>query len=286
MTNKNNKFLDNLKTDWKEVQTGEILEVMGKGKRTKKSRLVQVASKGSGWGASHVPVLAMNDYDLQHGEPSAWGRETKAIVHVQTKRTKNEFINQDFCQFCGDGGVMIECPRCPISVHSSCCGLKTEDFQSCTHHRCVLCSKTANGAGGLIYRCQSCPNAYCPDCLPTEPYRQLGINVPRFEKLGFVGNPLYYYIHCSKQCEEVAISEFGFEADASKSKCPASMDVTYAFGNDAMDVKDMAKMFKEKAEGTWGKKKLPQKLPPHNPGSRSSGRKRVPTLKASTAASL
>jgi SWI/SNF-related matrix-associated actin-dependent regulator of chromatin subfamily A member 5 len=270
------KLLDKLKQDWKEATTGESLDDLGKGKRDRKSRLIQVKSNGSGWGTSHVPVLAMNDYDLQSGEPSSWGRETKKIVSVQQKRAVNIFVNQDFCQICGDGGLLIECPRCPVSVHADCCGLKPHEFSACTHHHCIMCSKTSAGAGGLLYRCQSCPNAYCPDCMPGQPHRYLGTNVPRFEDLGFEGNSLYYYIHCSSQCEDVAKEEFGFRVHASDPKCPPSLDVTYAFGKDALDIKDLANKFKEAADG--------RSSPPRGGKSvsadgASSPQKRTPTAK-------
>lgn len=183
---------------------------------------------------------------------------------------------------CGDGGKLIECPRCPISVHEACCGLKLHEFQCCTHHHCVMCEKTAGGGGGLLYRCQSCPNAYCPDCIPAEPFRYLGHDIPRFEKLGFKGNPLYHYIHCSEQCEEVAKAEFKFKVDSTKPKLPSAMNVGYAFGKDAMDVKDMAKMFKEKALGIWQDPNKKQS-PPRIPGERVSPRKRSPTPKVSAA---
>ncbi len=277
-----NKFLDNIKSDWKELQTGQSIEEMGKGKRNRKSRVLQVEGMGSGYGSAHVPVLAMNNYDLQSGEPSSWGRETKKVVAVQKKKKVVKFINQDFCQMCGEGGLLIECGRCPISVHAHCCGLQPHEFQCCTHHHCIICDKGPSGSGGLIYRCQSCPNAYCPDCLPSEPHRFLGTNVPRLEKLGFTGNPLYYYIHCTEQCEEVAKAEFKFKVDATKPKCPPTMNVSYAFGKDAMEVKDIAKMYKEKALGVWqGDKK---KSPPRVSGSRVSPRKRSPTAAAAAAA--
>ena len=157
-----------------------------------------------------------NDYDLQSGEPSVW-RETKKSTFAPKKKKVNDFINQDFCQACGDGGELILCPRCPVSIHAHCCGLHPDDFQCCNHHHCVPCGKNAVGAGGLLYCCQSCPSAYCPDCLPSgKAVRFLGTNVPRFEKLGFDGNALYQYIHCSKQCEEVAKATFGFKVDATK----------------------------------------------------------------------
>ncbi|KAL9186892.1 hypothetical protein ACHAXT_010612 [Thalassiosira profunda] len=274
------KFLDNLKDHWKEAQTGVAPEELGKGKRNRKSRLLQIEGNGSGYGASHVPVLAMNNYGLLEGEPSAWGRETKKWKSApQKKKKEKEWVNQDFCQMCGDGGMLIECPSCPVSLHSSCCGLTAKDFASCSHHRCVSCNKSSGAAGGLLYRCESCINAYCPDCMKGELYRYLGICPPRFEKLNFHGNALYQYIHCSKQCEEVAKIEFGYSPEKSKPKCPPAMDVAYAFGKDAMDPKDMAKMFKEKAMGVWDKKKSP----PRVPGSRVSPRKRSPTAVASAA---
>lgn len=272
-----NKMLDNLKSEWMQAQTGETEDEMGKGKRNRKSRLLQIASNGSGWGQSHVPVLAINDYDLQSGEPSVW-RETKKSKIVPQKKKVNNFINQDFCQICGDGGLLIECPRCPVSVHSACSGLHPDDFQCCNHHHCITCGKNANGAGGLIYRCQACPNAYCPDCMPAGNIRFLGTNVPRFEKLGFTGNNLYQYIHCSKQCEEVAKAEFGFKEEAIKPKVPRKLDVSYSFGANAMDVKDMAKMYREKAMGVWqsntpskGARNSPRMTP--SKGARSSPRK-------------
>lgn len=103
--------------------------------------------------------------------------------------------------------------------------------------------------------------------------------MPRFEKLGFQGNPLFFYIHCSKQCEEVAKAEFGFKLEKTKPKLPSTMNVSYAFGKDAMDVKEMSTMFKEKAVGTWVDPK--KKSPPRAAGARASPRKRSPKPKGS-----
>jgi SWI/SNF-related matrix-associated actin-dependent regulator of chromatin subfamily A member 5 len=276
--NSKGKLLNKLKQDWKMLQTGESLDDMGKGMRERKSRLIQVKSNGSGWGTTHVPVLAMNDYDLQSGEPSSWGRETKKVVSIKKKKVVNDYVHQDFCQICGDGGLLIECPRCPVSVHVHCCGIEPGNFECCTHHHCAMCNKTALGAGGLLYRCQSCPNAYCPDCIPGEPHRYLGTNVQRFEELGFTGNSLYYYIHCSQQCEEVARVEFGFKMDASNSnKCPPSLDVTYAFGKDALDIKGLAKVFKEAAEVKMSSLGVNERVSTERS---SSPQKRTPTVKA------
>jgi len=273
---KKNKFLDKIKTDWKELSTGVSLDDMGKGRRAKKNRLIQVESNGSGWGTKCVPVLKTNDYELNQGEPSSWGRETKAIQVVETKKAKVVFDNQDFCQICGEGGgEMILCPRCPVSVHSICCGLHPDDFQSCSHHKCTKCFKGVSGAGGLIYRCEACPNAYCPDCLPDEFVRHLGQTIPRFEELGFEGNPLYLYVHCSKQCEAIAKSELGFNPDSAKPQLPSKMDVSYAFGSDALDVKSLNSMFKEKGQGASTLPAPPAGTPSPRKGSRVSPRRAI-----------
>lgn len=136
-----------------------------------------------------------------------------------------------------------------------------------------------------MYRCQSCPVAFCPDCLPdTDEIRFLGKDIPRFEKLGFVGNSLYHYIHCSAQCEEVAKAEFGFKPDAAVPKCPKKIDVTYAFGDDALDVKGLANLFKEKAAGRLSpNKKSPQKKTA-TPSKRSPRRSPVAPQAAAAAA--
>ncbi|EED91491.1 SWI/SNF related, matrix associated, actin dependent regulator of chromatin, atpase-like protein, partial [Thalassiosira pseudonana CCMP1335] len=55
-----------------------------------------------------------------------WKETKKGVAPkpVPSKKGKGPvFINQDFCQTCGDGGELILCPRCPVSVHSKCCGM-------------------------------------------------------------------------------------------------------------------------------------------------------------------
>ena len=105
--------------------------------------------------------------------------------------------------------------------------------------------------------------------------------MPRFEKLDFQGNRLYYYIHCSAQCEEVARVEFGFRVDNLKPKLPPSIDVTFAFGKDALDVKDLAKKFKEVEEVKLSAVASPTRTrPPGSAYGASSPRKRTPSAKA------
>jgi len=246
--------ISRLKQVWKGYNEDDI-ENMGKGKRVKKSRIVNFDGIGSGYGAKHVPVLAMNNYDLLTGEGSVWEKEAKrnkqVCVPVEKKpritffsKTQNH-DNQDFCQACGDGGMLILCPRCPIAIHERCCGITADQFMSCSHHRCTGCGKNQNEAGGLLYPCQSCIQAFCEDCVPKTGVRYLGSDIPRFEALGHEGVSRVHYIHCSEQCENVAKIEFGFKVSEAgeKEPSPPTIDVSYAFGKSALSAEDVVKKF-------------------------------------------
>lgn len=129
---------------------------------------------------------------------------------------------------------MVCCGRCPCSVHLKCVGLKrAKDFQSCLHHRCAGCGKNRQSAGGLLYPCQACANAYCEDCLPKQGVTYLE-NVPRFDALGLdSANSKVVYIICSDQCHRVSKQEFGFVhklSNGAKRKCPKAIDVSFGFG--------------------------------------------------------
>ena len=89
------KNLEGIAHLWAEIRTLDK-------KRARKSRLVQLDGKGSGYGAS-VPVLASNNYELLKGESSVFDRElitsNKVNFEVQKKKYKGQqFENQDFCQ--------------------------------------------------------------------------------------------------------------------------------------------------------------------------------------------
>ncbi|KAL3922948.1 MAG: hypothetical protein SGILL_001931 [Bacillariaceae sp.] len=229
---------------WQSIQAIE-----GK-KREKKSRLVMVKGIGTGYGKAHVPVLASNNYELASGESSVFGRELKrnqkklAAVPAKKKRT---FENWKWCQVCLDGGNLVCCPRCPVSLHLKCCGIKrSKDFLSCMHHRCATCSKNLVEAGGLLYPCAVCPWAYCGDCLPktNKGFRILGEN-SRWEDLGFDSTKHAVYIHCSAECEKYAKIEYKWKPPKTKRICPEPLDVSYNFG-----VKCNMMESNEKVEGT------------------------------------
>jgi hypothetical protein len=99
---------------------------------------------------------------------------------------------------------------------------------NCSHHRCSQCNKNTEAAGGLLFACESCPQAYCEDCRPTGS-RILG-HSERFKELGFTTNRTVY-IHCSDICNDVAKIEFHWkEPSLDKIPCPPTLDVSDHFG--------------------------------------------------------
>lgn len=218
------------------LDMGQITDMWKK--RQRKNRIKMVDGMGSGYGSRSVPVLASNDYDLESGEKSVFDRELKGRSQVYKKEKKTrQFEDQDFCQVCGDGGSLICCPRCPISLHPKCVGLKnTKNFLHCPHHHCSVCSKSASAVGGFLFPCSTCPNAYCEDHLPTGA-RTLDDGCERMEALGFTFNQ-GVYVHCSSQCEHIAKTEFNWMPPSKKkarARCPPALDISSNFGGEVDD---------------------------------------------------
>ena len=203
-------------------------------KRERKSRLVTLDGRGSGYGTA-VPVLASNNYDLLNGETSVFNRELKGRsgdYSVTKKKKERLFGEQDFCQYCGGGGELLVCPSCPVCVHAKCAGLPSDRsnyFFLCSHHSCTVCGKNRTDAGGILFLCQSCPGSFCDDCLPQGDDVRFLDKCDRFEALNY-SNKNDCYIHCSKTCENVAKIEFGWVPPRERKKeCPTTFDVSYAF---------------------------------------------------------
>eukprot|EP00814_Leptocylindrus_danicus_P001063 CAMPEP_0116029408 /NCGR_PEP_ID=MMETSP0321-20121206/16124_1 /TAXON_ID=163516 /ORGANISM="Leptocylindrus danicus var. danicus, Strain B650" /LENGTH=557 /DNA_ID=CAMNT_0003503783 /DNA_START=128 /DNA_END=1802 /DNA_ORIENTATION=- len=226
---------------------------MVQGKRKKKSRVMLVAAEGSGYGSATVPVLSANNYDLNNGESSVFERELRgrgrskdSIAAAPKKASKKEqlFLHMSECQICGEGGTIFMCPCCPVGVHAECLGYDKrkgqytkenfgKSFFSCTHHRCSECLKNRQHAGGILYPCQSCANSYCEDCLPPES-RILAPGHRFEEEFRFdCRQKGFRYINCSKQCEDYAISEFGWKPPPTFKDqdrvCPPLLDIGWAF---------------------------------------------------------
>jgi len=208
---------------------------LGEGwKRERKQRIVMIHGKGSGYGASMVPVLKSNNYDLENGERSVFEQELKHLKKdLVSKNSIPTFEHQDHCQSCGVGGELILCRKCPIAMHVACAGFANLDqvsnAWSCSHHRCTVCDKNTSAAGGLLFRCQSCVNAYCEDCHPTN---SMLLHSPhRMEDMGYDAGSVACYVNCSDQCTQVAKADFGWEEDHldSEQLIIKEIDVSHAF---------------------------------------------------------
>lgn len=96
------------------------------------------------------------------------------------------------------------CDNCCCSYHPECVGLDPDNIPSfnwnCPQHECAECGRKAASAGGLLFRCVSCPQAFCEDHLPVtskllkgwEPYQALGQVQPKQA----------CFCYCSSGCQE------------------------------------------------------------------------------------
>jgi hypothetical protein len=224
------------------------VQAQQKQKRQRQNRIIQVHGLGSGYGSKTVPVLRENDYELATGERSVFeqelgGREGDCqygnVGHTHPKGGV-DFEWQSVCQVCGDGGSLVCCPRCPVSVHLKCVGMKSpKEFVSCSQHHCTICHKSTSDAGGWMFRCSCCPSAYCDDHLPKE--ARILETCPRMEALGYHMKH-GVYVHCSPMCENVAIQDFDWvpPETLARDPCPPPLDVWSFYGGEIDDCTDHA----------------------------------------------
>ncbi|KAJ3067099.1 hypothetical protein HDU99_003626, partial [Rhizoclosmatium hyalinum] len=67
----------------------------------------------------------------------------------------------------------------------------------CPQHECCVCERKTQDAGGLLFRCGTCSNSYCEDCLPVdEDIVEIGEQLPAFEELNYGPINQAYYIKC------------------------------------------------------------------------------------------
>ena len=233
------------------------LQVMNS-KRAITNRILMTKQEGSGYGRALVPVLSVNNYDLESGELSVFSRELKAKPYkAQIKRNVEQISLESHldCQVCGEyGGKLISCTRCPVAVHPTCVGLNSiVDKEgnpiklTCSHHQCVTCGKKRNSAGGILFPCHSCDKSFCEDCLPPENdgFRVLYTCPSRFVRKGFSHTRSgHIYIHCSHECEKYAKQYLNWKPPSyvrSDRSCPSPLDVNWAFSN--IEKKEPSKTF-------------------------------------------
>ena len=129
-----------------------------------------------------------------------------------------KFEHEDWCNYCRDGGELVMCYRCPRGTvlhramastlltslgpvfHPKCHGVSKAHvartpMMLCSQHSCSMCFRNTGDAGGMLfrcvlpcvgtfavgidrYRCQTCPQAFCEDCLPEDDIDAIGDTLP------------------------------------------------------------------------------------------------------------
>ena len=174
--------------------------------RKKKSRVETIRVDGVG----QVNILKE---DMGGTAPE----DEKALRSFQSLSTHQkagrDYEHSQLCLSCWDGGDLVLCDHCPSAYHLGCLNIKQEDTKgiwSCPHHSCSVCFRKAGAAGGLLFRCQMCPKAYCEDHLPVG--ADIVKTCKRFEALGYNQPRSGCYIFCGSACVAFA-KKSGFATD-------------------------------------------------------------------------
>jgi len=172
------------------------------GKREKKSRIMKVGT--------HT-ILKENNYEVNENR-YVYGDDDNSMVIEKPERNLQiagrDYDHDSLCLHCWQGGDLICCDGCPAVFHPNCLGLSPKETERltklkrwmCPHHRCLECNKNSAAAGGLLFRCEVCSNAFCEDHLPIDADLLGGCD--RFENLGMRKPSQACYIHCSKDCHD------------------------------------------------------------------------------------
>ncbi|KAG6849128.1 hypothetical protein H0H93_011075 [Arthromyces matolae] len=119
------------------------------------------------------------------------------------KKVKKKFESEEWCNHCRDGGEVILCPRCPrgeLLFFLANQGLTKAELRhpsaSCSQHSCAECHRSTADCGGMLFRCRTCPQAFCEDCLPEGDLDAIGETLPELLLLDFGATTSAYYIKC------------------------------------------------------------------------------------------
>ncbi|KAJ3209128.1 hypothetical protein HDU82_001372 [Entophlyctis luteolus] len=134
----------------------------------------------------------------QTAKPSL--NETKGSS--ENGKSRKGFEHQEACIVCDEPGHVVLCSGCPRVVHPKCVGsslraLERQVLYFCPQHYCCICERKTQDAGGLLFRCGTCANAYCEDCLPVDDdITEIGESMPQLVELGYGPVNQAYFITC------------------------------------------------------------------------------------------
>ncbi|KAF8421661.1 SNF2 family N-terminal domain-containing protein [Tirmania nivea] len=133
----------------------------------------------------------------------------ETIFSEPVKKKRDPFEHQDYCQVCFDGGTISLCSGCPRAYHVGCLPprYKTKakntilDRFYCPQHQCADCDQKTSNAGGMLFRCRWCENAYCEDCMDWDGTNLLGDNLVEMDLMQYGEQSTVHWIKCV-QCIE------------------------------------------------------------------------------------
>jgi len=184
---------------WKKHNRLEPADIMV-GKRDRAARVVNV-------GGHMVLKESINTGEGEavktiSGSADAKAKRSREETQRQNSKKPRDWIHDDTCFFCHDGGTIITCSRCPRSYHPKCVGMtstqvKRATMWTCPQHHCMECFRNTADAGGLIYRCVTCPVGFCEDHLPQEDKLEpIGDENPELAVRGYHRIKQAYWIQC------------------------------------------------------------------------------------------
>jgi hypothetical protein len=173
-------------------------------KRSRIQRIVQVDGHS---------VLRENNYTMQEAIHTLSGvsSSSSSSSSSSTKKTKQEYVHDNICLICWDGGELVCCDSCPASFHERC--LETHGYKGrgalgflkdafvCPQHACQICGRRPSAAGGVLIACTECPSCFCEDHEPEEEVDLDSIGNDRWTELGMKKSRTAYYCRCSKHCK-------------------------------------------------------------------------------------
>jgi len=111
-----------------------------------------------------IDGFAINKESLGCGQWEAF--PTFAANYVpRVKRKRRQIEHQDWCQACREGGELYICSGCPRVFHAECAGYSEAELARlmsfyCPQHHCSVCARSTAACGGMLFRCQTCPDAF------------------------------------------------------------------------------------------------------------------------------
>jgi SWI/SNF-related matrix-associated actin-dependent regulator of chromatin subfamily A member 5 len=184
-------------------------------KRRERISTVEYVDAGAGLGMQAVSRISIRE------AREAEDRERRAAAAREAARLKSAdraARHETTCCECGgdEGGCLkppppflapeiaaerLRCRNCPRVMSLGCARLVTRPRMGwqCPQHHCKSCNRTASEAGGLMFRCVSCPTAFCAECNGETPFDAVEANA-EWESLGFYLPKSFEYVRCGDCC--------------------------------------------------------------------------------------